>query len=208
MFGEMLGVCLAQCWLDHGARALRAGRTRPRPGHADGRHPAGDGGRAGVPRAAAHLVEVSPPLRARQAEALGLPPPGGTTGSRTCPPCPSTSSPTSSSTRSRSGSSCATGDGWAERVIGAEGDRLIFGLAAPAPLACSRTGWRHGRGRSGGGLGRRRGGGGGGGRAHRRGTAGRRCSWTTAAGGRGATRSRRCARTRASTRSTRRGRRT
>lgn len=73
MFGELLGLCLAQCWLDQGAPApfalaeLGPGRgtlmadvlraTRGVPGFHDAMEP--------------HLVEVSEPLRQAQAETLG-----------------------------------------------------------------------------------------------------------------------------------------
>jgi hypothetical protein len=108
MFGELLGLCLAQAWLDQGAPApfalaeLGPGRgtlmadilraTRGVPGFLEG--------------AEVHLVEVSPALRARQAEALGEHRPTWHAGLAGCPDCLSSSSPTNSSTRCRCASSC------------------------------------------------------------------------------------------------------
>ena len=73
MFGELIGLCLAQCWLDQGAPAPFAlAEIGPGRGtlmadalRAIARVP-------GMREAAqVHLVEASPRLRARQAEALG-----------------------------------------------------------------------------------------------------------------------------------------
>ncbi|MEM7490756.1 MAG: SAM-dependent methyltransferase, partial [Pseudomonadota bacterium] len=71
MFGEMLGLCLAQAWLDQGRPRCTLAELGPGRGTlmADMLR-----AMAGVPgfhdAVAVHLVEASPVLRARQAEAL------------------------------------------------------------------------------------------------------------------------------------------
>ena len=138
MFGELLGLCLAQAWLDQGAPApftlaeLGPGRgtlmadllraTRGVPGfHAAAR---------------VTLVEASPRLRAVQRDdARAAMPVDWADSVDDLPDAPLFLSPTSSSTPCRSASSSATPQGWRERVVGLQDDRLAFGLTAPVPLA-------------------------------------------------------------------------
>jgi SAM-dependent MidA family methyltransferase len=137
MFGEMLGLCLAQTWLDHGAPApvalaeLGPGRgtlmadilraTKAVPGF----HEA----------LSLHLVEVSPALRARQAEALGGFRPAWHDRIGDLPDLPLFLVANEFLDALPIRQFLRRGAGWAERVVGADGDRLAFGLTAPAPLA-------------------------------------------------------------------------
>ncbi len=137
MFGEMLGLCLAQCWLDQGAPApfalaeLGPGRgtlmadilraTRRVPGFHDGMRLA--------------LVEVSPALRARQAEALAPHRPAWHDRIADLPALPLFLVANEFLDALPIRQFLRTGEGWAERMVGAAGDRLAFGLAPPAPLA-------------------------------------------------------------------------
>ncbi|MFD1507836.1 class I SAM-dependent methyltransferase [Lacimonas salitolerans] len=130
MFGELLGLCLAQCWLDQGAPgtvtlaelgpgrgtlmadALRATRSVP------GFHAA----------LRLHLVEASPVLRARQVQALAG---WDVTHHDRVETLPEgalllianeffDALPIRQFQRSA--------QGWAERMVGADGDRLVMGL--------------------------------------------------------------------------------
>jgi NADH dehydrogenase [ubiquinone] 1 alpha subcomplex assembly factor 7 len=136
MFGEMLGLQLAQVWLDQGAPShfalveLGPGRgtlmadilraTARVPGFAAA--------------AQVHLVEVSRPLRAAQAQRLpqAIWHNDVTTLPRDLPLYVVANEffdalPIRQFVR--------VGDGWAERMVGAKGDSLAFGLAPPVPLA-------------------------------------------------------------------------
>ncbi|MDT8857044.1 SAM-dependent methyltransferase [Paracoccaceae bacterium Fryx2] len=137
MFGELLGLCLAQTWLDQGAPA-RFTLAELGPGRGT---LMADALRAtrGVPgfHAAAEvtLVEASPALRARQRGALGDHPARWLTGVEALPEAPMflianeffDALPIRQFTRSESG--------WAETMVGLSDGRLAFGLAAPVPLA-------------------------------------------------------------------------
>lgn len=136
MFGELLGLALAQAWLDQGAPAsftlaeLGPGRgtlmadilraTRDVPGF----HAA----------AKVHLVEASPVLRSAQTKALA---PRTITHHDTVDTLPDAplflvaneffdALPIRQFQRE--------GTGWRERQIGLDGDRLSFGLTAPLPI--------------------------------------------------------------------------
>jgi SAM-dependent MidA family methyltransferase len=138
MFGELLGLWLAQVWMDQGspdrivlaelgpgrgtlmADALRA--TRGVPGfHAAAR---------------LHLVEASPPLRTAQATALADHAPQTHDSIADLPEGPLflianeffDALPIRQFQK-------GTGDTWHERMIGAEGDRLIWGLAPATRVA-------------------------------------------------------------------------
>lgn len=72
MFGEMLGLCLAQCWLDQGAPSkFTLAELGPGRGTLMADVLRATKGVPGFHNAAqVHLVEVSPTLRAKQSEAL------------------------------------------------------------------------------------------------------------------------------------------
>lgn len=137
MFGELLGLCLAQYWLDLGRPApftlaeLGPGRgtlmadmlraTRGVPGfHAAAR---------------VVLVEASPRLRQVQRATLGAHPVDWVDGTESLPDAPLflianeffDALPIRQFTRA--------GDGWSETMVGLEGARLTLGRAPPAPLA-------------------------------------------------------------------------
>ncbi len=137
MFGELLGLSLAQSWLDQGAPAPFAlAELGPGRGtlmadllRATARIP---GFHAAMQ---IHLVEASRTLRAAQARVL----PDNATWHDGIDGLPEDlplflvaneffdALPVRQFLRD--------GDGWRERVIGQEDDRLVFGLTAPAPLA-------------------------------------------------------------------------
>ncbi|MGR3497921.1 MAG: class I SAM-dependent methyltransferase [Limimaricola soesokkakensis] len=136
MFGELLGLCLAQAWLDQGAPETFA-LAEPGPGRgtlmadmlrATARVP-------GFHAAARlHLVEASPALRAVQARAL----PQATWHDRIDQipddlPLYLVANEFFDALPIRQ--FVRDGAGWRERVVGREGDKLVFGLTAPAPLA-------------------------------------------------------------------------
>lgn len=138
MFGEMIGLWLAQVWMDQGrpdpvilcelgpgrgtlmADILRATRGVP-------------GFHAGL---RLHLVEVSAPLRTVQAAALGAHAPVFHDSVADIPEGPILlvaneffdALPIRQFLR-------GTSDAWHERMIGAEGDRLIWGAAPPGHVA-------------------------------------------------------------------------
>jgi SAM-dependent MidA family methyltransferase len=137
MFGELLGLGLAQAWLDQGEPApftlaeLGPGRgtlmadllraTRQVPGfHAAAR---------------VVLVEASPTLRARQRQALGDHPAQWADDISALPPDPLflvaneffDALPIRQFQRHPAG--------WQERMVGLQAGALAFGLSAPAPLA-------------------------------------------------------------------------
>ncbi|AHM04345.1 hypothetical protein roselon_01992 [Roseibacterium elongatum DSM 19469] len=138
MFGELLGLWLAQVWMDQGAPApftlaeLGPGRgtlmsdvlraTRGVPGFHDA--------------LSLHLVEASPTLRATQAETLTGYRPTWHDTLETVPEGPLfllaneffDALPIRQFQRGRA-------DGWHERMVGAAQDRLIWGLAPPVPVA-------------------------------------------------------------------------
>ncbi|GGL60005.1 class I SAM-dependent methyltransferase [Wenxinia marina] len=134
MFGELLGLALAQAWLDQGApgRILLAelgpGRgtmmqdvlraTRGVPGFADA--------------AALNLVETSPALRRQQAERL----PGATFHDRidTLPEAPLFLLANEFFDALPVRQFVRDGAGWRERMVGLEEGRLAFGLGPAAPL--------------------------------------------------------------------------
>lgn len=136
MFGELLGLCLAQAWLDQGAPEAFV-LAEPGPGRgtlmadmlrATARVP-------GFHAAARlHLVEASPALRTVQARAL----PRATWHDRIDQipddlPLYLVANEFFDALPIRQ--FVRDGAGWRERVVGRDGDELVFGLTAPAPLA-------------------------------------------------------------------------
>jgi SAM-dependent MidA family methyltransferase len=137
MFGECLGLCLAQAWLDQGAPGrivlaelgpgrgtlmadvLRAGRAVP-----------GFLGAAEV-----HLVEASPVLRARQAETLADARPAWHDRIDSLPETPLFLLANEFFDALPIRQFVRDGDGWRERQVGLQEGALVLGLSAPAPLA-------------------------------------------------------------------------
>ena len=135
MFGELIGLCLAQSWLDQGSPApftlaelgpgrgtlmadiLRATRTVP------GFHAA----------ARVHLVETSAPLRALQAKAV--PDAQWHSDVTGLPDAPLFVVANEFFDALPIRQFVRDGDGWRERMIGLDGDTLTPGLSDPAPLA-------------------------------------------------------------------------
>ena len=139
-FGEMLGLCLAQSWLDQGRPApfalaelgpgrgtlmadiLRAARAVP----------------GFVEAAQLHLVEASPALRARQGEALGAAAAQWHAEAATLPDLPLflVANEFFDALPIRQFQRAAAGAGWHERVVTlGDDDALAFAWSAPAPVA-------------------------------------------------------------------------
>lgn len=134
MFGELVGLSLAQAWLDQGSPApfvlaeLGPGRgtlmadvlraTRGVPGFHAG--------------TSVHLVETSAHLRALQARAV----PDATWHDdlSTLPDAPLFLIANEFFDALPVRQFVRDGDGWRERMVGLENDALTFGLSAPAPL--------------------------------------------------------------------------
>ncbi|MDX8353683.1 class I SAM-dependent methyltransferase [Cognatiyoonia sp. IB215182] len=134
MFGELIGLALAQCWQDQGAPerivlaelgpgrgtlmadALRA--TRGVPGFHES--------------LSVHFVETSPVLREAQADAV----PDATWHDRvdTLPPGPLFLIANEFFDALPIRQFIRDGDAWRERMVGLDGDALQIGLSAPAPL--------------------------------------------------------------------------
>ena len=135
MFGELIGLALAQAWLDQGrptpfilaelgpgrgtlmADLLRA--TAKVPGFREG--------------ARLHLVEGSPVLRGVQARGIGEPRFHDTVADLPDAPLFLIANEFFDALPIRQ--FLRAGDGWRERVVGLDGARLTFGLTVPAPLA-------------------------------------------------------------------------
>lgn len=136
MFGELLGLCLAQSWLDQGAPApftlaeLGPGRgtlmadVLRATARVPGFHAA----------AQVHLVELSPTLRARQRTTLGGHPVTWVDSAADLPDAPLfllaneffDALPIRQFTRDPAG--------WRETMVGLQNDQLALGLSAPAPV--------------------------------------------------------------------------
>jgi SAM-dependent MidA family methyltransferase len=137
MFGELLGLCLAQAWLDQGAPTPFV-LAEPGPGRGTLMADVLRATRA-VPRfhaaLAVHLVEASPALRARQAERLAGWPVTWHDSVDTLPEAPLflianeffDALPVRQFVRAAAG--------WRERVVGLAEGHLAFGLTEPAPVA-------------------------------------------------------------------------
>lgn len=135
MFGELLGLALAQAWLDQGAPAPFA-LVEPGPGRgtlmadlwrATARVP-------GFHAAARlHLIETSPPLRAAQAERLAAARPVWLDGPRDLPDLPLLMVANEFFDALPVRQFHRTPAGWHERVVGLRDGRLTFGLSPPLP---------------------------------------------------------------------------
>ncbi|MCX8508935.1 MAG: SAM-dependent methyltransferase [Rhodobacteraceae bacterium] len=137
IFGELLGLCLAQCWLDQG-RPARILLAEIGPGRGT---LMADMLRAlkALPalRAAAdvHLVEASPTLRARQRQTLGDHPVTWHDQIGSLPEGPLFLVANEFFDALPIRQFRRTAAGWAERQVGLQGGQLAFGHAPPAPLA-------------------------------------------------------------------------
>jgi NADH dehydrogenase [ubiquinone] 1 alpha subcomplex assembly factor 7 len=137
MFGELLGLSLAQAWLDQGAPApFTLAELGPGRGtlmadvlRATARVP-GFGVAAQVT-----LVEASPTLRARQRAALKGRPVTWIDGVEALPEAPLFLLANEFFDALPIRQFQRHADGWQERMVGAEGGGLAFGLSAPLRLA-------------------------------------------------------------------------
>lgn len=137
MFGELLGLALAQVWVDQG-RPARIVLAEPGPGRgtlmADALR-----AMAAVPglldAAQLHLVETSPRLRQEQAQRLGAHAPVWHDSIATLPEGPLYLIANEFFDALPIRQFVRAGGGWAERVIGLNGDALAYGLTEAAPQA-------------------------------------------------------------------------
>jgi SAM-dependent MidA family methyltransferase len=134
MFGEMIGLCLAQAWMDQGRPNGVLAELGPGRGTLMQDILRATKGVAGFHDALAlHLVEASPVLRA--AQSARLPNPTFHADVSTLPDAPLflvaneffDALPVRQFERD--------GTGWRERMVGQDGDTLTMGLSAAAPLA-------------------------------------------------------------------------
>jgi SAM-dependent MidA family methyltransferase len=134
MFGEMIGLCLAQAWMDQGRPNGVLAELGPGRGTLMQDILRATKGVAGFHDALAlHLVEASPVLRA--AQSARLPNPTFHADVSTLPDAPLflvaneffDALPVRQFQRD--------GTGWRERMVGLDGDTLTMGLSAAAPLA-------------------------------------------------------------------------
>ncbi|MDP2768786.1 MAG: SAM-dependent methyltransferase, partial [Giesbergeria sp.] len=137
MFGELLGLALAQSWLDQGTPPHIV-LAEPGPGRgtlmADATR-----AMAAVPglheAISLHLIEASPLLRRAQAERLGTLAPCWHEGLETLPEGPLYLIANEFLDALPIRQFQRQGAGWAERQVGAQAGRLALGLAPPVPLA-------------------------------------------------------------------------
>ncbi|MEM1130534.1 MAG: SAM-dependent methyltransferase, partial [Pseudomonadota bacterium] len=137
MFGEMVGLWLAQTWMDQGApdpfclAELGPGRGTLMADilRATARVPGFQGA------AKLHLVEASPALRAAQAERLGAYQPVWLDQAADLPLAPLFLVANEFFDALPIRQFQRHANGWCERQVGLEGDELCFGLSAPAPIA-------------------------------------------------------------------------
>ena len=135
MFGELMGLCLAQSWLEQGAPAPFV-LAEPGPGRGTLMADIWRATRS-VPgfhaAARVHLVEASPTLRAVQAERLAGLPVSWADTLDDLPEAPLWLIANEFFDALPIRQFQRTGDGWRERVVGLQDGRLALGLAPPAP---------------------------------------------------------------------------
>lgn len=135
MFGELIGLSLAQAWLDQGAPA-RITLAELGPGRGTLMADALRATRA-VPgfyaALSVHFVETSPVLR--QAQASAVPDAQWHDTADTLPDGPLFLIANEFLDALPIRQFIRDGAGWRERMVGLEGDNLAFGLSAPVPLA-------------------------------------------------------------------------
>ena len=136
MFGEMLGLCLAQSWLDSGAPpAFTLAELGPGRGTL-----MADVLRATAKVAGFHaaaricLVEASPALRSVQAQTLAAYAPRWLDSAEDLPEAPLFLLANEFFDALPIRQFHRTGAGWAEVMVGAMGDDLVFGKSAPLSL--------------------------------------------------------------------------
>lgn len=137
MFGELLGLCLAQCWLDQG-RPPRIALAELGPGRGTLMADMLRAMRAvpGLSTAAeVHLVEASPTLRARQRQTLGDRAVTWHDSVADLPGLPLYLVANEFFDALPIRQFVRAGPGWAERQVGLRGGALAPGLAPPLPLA-------------------------------------------------------------------------
>lgn len=136
MFGELIGLALAQSWLDQGSPApFTLAELGPGRGTLMADILRAAGSVPGFGQAAeVHLVEASPVLRAAQAAALPGANPVWHDTADTLPDAPLflVANEFFDALPVRQFERC--GNGWAERLVALTGNTLSFGLAAPTPL--------------------------------------------------------------------------
>lgn len=134
MFGELLGLCLAQNWLDQGAPQGVLAEAGPGRGTLMADILRATRGVAGLhDRLALHLVEASPVLRAAQAEVL----PGAIWHDHVegLPDAPLWFIANEFFDALPIRQFVRAGQGWREVVVGVQEGKLTRGLTPPAPLA-------------------------------------------------------------------------
>ena len=140
MFGELLGLALAQAWMDQGAPG-RIALAELGPGRgtlmADMLRAAGQAAPGFVAAAELHLVEASPRLRQIQAGRLARHAPRWHDTADTLPEAPLWLVANEFFDALPVRQFLRAGDGWSERMVGVAGDppRLVWGRAPAAPLA-------------------------------------------------------------------------
>ncbi|MFD1341709.1 class I SAM-dependent methyltransferase [Litorisediminicola beolgyonensis] len=136
MFGELIGLALAQVWLDHGAPEAILVEFGPGRGTLMSDALRATRGVAGFhDRVSVHLIESSPVLRAAQAEQLAAFSPSWHDGISTLPERPIFFVANEFFDALPIRQFLRDDHGWRERLIGAERDRLVFGLTDPLPRA-------------------------------------------------------------------------
>jgi SAM-dependent MidA family methyltransferase len=137
MFGEMLGLCLAQSWMDQGAPAsFTLAELGPGRGTLMADVLRATKSVAGFRDAAqVHLVEASPVLRARQRDTLRDTPVTWHDTAATLPDAPLFLLANEFFDALPIRQFVRTGGAWRERQVGVKDGALCFGLGSPAPVA-------------------------------------------------------------------------
>ncbi len=136
MFGEMLGLCLAQAWLDQGApAAFTLAELGPGRGTLMADVLRATRGVAGFHAAAdICLIEASPALRAVQAQTLAAFSPRWLDSAAALPDAPLFLLANEFFDALPIRQFHRQGDAWAEVMVGASGESLAFGKSAPLSL--------------------------------------------------------------------------
>ncbi|MBU2959843.1 SAM-dependent methyltransferase [Citreicella sp. C3M06] len=136
MFGELIGLSLAQSWIDQGRPDFVLAELGPGRGTLMNDATRAMGAVPGMLEAAQiYLVEASPTLRARQAEVLGGMSPIWVDSLADLPEAPLWLVANEFFDALPIRQFLRAGEGWAERVVGQSDGHLAFGLTEPAPVA-------------------------------------------------------------------------